>query len=157
MKEALEDILKNKIKYIKKKDDLLKNALVNVQKKERLFEKGLKKIAKMQNLSQNEFSQITFMHGLSRDELEQIAKTRRIKNYEDMTKDDLIMYLLKSKESISELFNDNNNNQISGIRRIRNRLKDILPKKDGKKIKDNLYKIEHQRNISEEEQGKNDE
>ena len=111
----------------------------------------------MQNLSQNEFSQITFMHGLSRDEPEQIAKIRRIKNYEDMTKEDLIISLLKSKESISELFNDNNNNQISDIRRIRNRLKDILPKKDRKEIKDNLYKIEHQRNISEEEQGKNDE
>ena len=111
----------------------------------------------MQNLSQNEFSQITFMHGLSRDELEQIAKIRRIKNYEDMKKEDLIISLLKSKESISELFNDNNNNQISDIRRIRNRLKDILPKKDRKEIKDNLYKIEHQRNISEEEQGKNDE
>ena len=111
----------------------------------------------MQNLSQNEFSQITFMHGLSRDELEQIAKIRRIKDYEDMKKEDLIISLLKSKESISELFNDNNNNQISDIRRIRNRLKDILPKKDRKEIKDNLYKIEHQRNISEEEQGKNDE
>ena len=50
------------------------------------------------------------MRGLSRDELEQIAKIRRIKNYEDMEKEDLIISLLKSKESIAELFNDNNNN-----------------------------------------------
>ena len=56
------------------------------------------------------------------------------------------------KESLSELFNDNNNNEISDIRRILNRLRDILPKKDRKEIKDKLYKIEHQRNISEEEQ-----
>ena len=42
----------------------------------------------MQNLSQNEFNQITEMRGLSRDELEQIAKTRRIKNYEKMTKEE---------------------------------------------------------------------
>ena len=49
----------------------------------------------MQNLSQNEFNQITFMHGLSRDELEQIAKIRRIKDYEDMKKEDLIISLLK--------------------------------------------------------------
>ena len=84
-----------KIKYIKKESDLLKNALVNVQKRKELFEKGLKKIAKMQNLLQNEFNQIMFMHGLSRDELEQIAKIRRIKNYEDMKKEDLIISLLK--------------------------------------------------------------
>ena len=112
----------------------------------------------MQNLSQNEFNQIAVMRGLSRDELEQIAKIRRIKNYEDMKKEDLIVSLLKSKESIAELFNDNNNNlydnEISDIRRILNRLRDILPKKDRKEIKDKLYEIEHKRNILEEEQKK---
>ena len=55
----------------------------------------------MQNLSQNEFIQIAFMRGLSRDELEQIAKIRRIKNYKDKKKADLIISLLKSKESIA--------------------------------------------------------
>ena len=60
---------------------------------------------------------------------------------EDMKKEDLIISLLKSKERISELFNDNNNNRISDIRRIINRLRDILPKKDRKEIKDKLYKI----------------
>ena len=107
IQKILKDIFKNKIKYIKKKNDLLKNALVNVKKRKRLFEKGLKKIAKMQNLSQNEFNQIAEMRGLSRDELEQIAKIRRIKNYEYMKKEDLIISLLKSKENIVELFNDN--------------------------------------------------
>ena len=33
MQEALKDLFKNKIKFIKKKSDILKNALVNVQKK----------------------------------------------------------------------------------------------------------------------------
>ena len=112
----------------------------------------------MQNLSQNEFNQIAVMRDLSRDELEQIAKIRRIKNYEDMKKEDLIISLLKSKESTAELFNDNRlDNEISDIRRIINRLRDILPKKDRKEIKDKLYKIEHQRNISEEERERNDE
>ena len=69
-----------------------------------------------------------------------------------MKKEDLIISLLKSKESIFELFNDNNDNEISDIRRILNRLRDILPKNDRKEIKVKLYKIEHQRNISEEEQ-----
>ena len=69
-----------------------------------------------------------------------------------MKKDDLLISLLKSKQSISELFNENNNNEISDIRRVLNRLRDILPKKDRKEMKDKLYKIEHQINISEEEQ-----
>ena len=150
------DVFKNKIKFIKKKDDLLKNALVNVQKRKRFFEKGLKKIAKMQNLSQNEFNQFPFMRELSPDELEQIAKIRRIKNYEDMKKEDLIISFLKSKENITALFNDNDNNlcdnEISDVRGIRNRLRDILSKKDRKEIKDKLCKIKHQRNVSEEEQ-----
>ena len=98
------------------------------------------------------------MRGLSRDELEQIAKIRRIKIYEDMKKEDLIISLLKSEESTAELFNDNRyDNEISDISRIINRLRDILPKKDWKEIKDKLYEIEHQRNISEEEQERNDE
>ena len=33
----------------------------------------------------------------------------------------------------------------------------MLPKKERKEIKDKLYKIEHQRNISEEESERNDE
>ena len=85
----------------------------------------------MQNLSQNEFNQITEMRDQSRDELERIAKIRRMKNYEEMTKEGLIISLLKSKQSIAELFNNNNNNlhynKISNIRRIINRLRDTLP------------------------------
>ena len=76
------------------------------EKRKRLYEKGLKKIAKMQNLSQNEFNQIAVMRDLLWDELEQIAKIRRIKNYKDMIKEDLIISLSKSKESTAELFNN---------------------------------------------------
>ena len=113
----------------------------------------------MQNLSQNELNQIAEMRDQSRDELERIAKIKRIKNYEEMSKEELIISLLKSKQSIAELFNDNNlyDNEISDIRRIFNRLRDILPKKDRKEIKDKLYEIEHQRNISEAEKEENDE
>ena len=55
-----------------------------------------------------------------------------------MTKEELIISLLKSKQSIAELFNNNNNlydNEISDIRRILSRLRDILHKKDRKEIK----------------------
>ena len=71
-----------------------------------------------------------------------------------MTKKELIISLIKSKQSIAELFNDY---EISDIRRILSRLRDILPKKDRKEIKDKLYEIEHQENLSEAEKEENDE
>ena len=90
------------------------------------------------------------MRGQSQAELEQIAKIRRIKKYKGMTKQELTISLLKSKQSIAELFNNNNNNnnnlydnEISDIRRTLSRLRDILPKKDRKEIRDKLYEIEH--------------
>ena len=105
----------------------------------------------MQNLSQNEFNQIAEMHGQSRHELERVAKIRRIKNYEEMTKEELINSFLKSKQSIPELFNNNlYDNKISDIRRILNRLRDISTRKYRKEIKEKLYAIEHQKNVSEE-------
>ena len=112
----------------------------------------------MQNLLQNEFNQVVKMHAQPLNELKQIAKIRTSKKYEDMKKEDLITSLLKSKQSIAELFNNNlYHNEISDIRRFLSRLRDILPKKDRKEIKDKLYEIEHQRNISEAEKEKNDE
>ena len=64
------------------------------------------------------------MRGQSRDELGRIVKIRKIKNFKEMTKEELIISLLKSKQSIAELFNNNNlcDNKISDIRRILNRL-----------------------------------
>ena len=98
------------------------------------------------------------MRGQSRDELERIATIRRITNYQEMIKEELIISLFKSKQSITELFNNNNNNnnnniydnKISDIRRILIELRDILPKKDRKEIKGKFYEIEHQENLSKE-------
>ena len=53
----------------------------------------------MQNLLQNEFNQIVKMRDLSQEELEQIEKIRRIKNYEDMKKEDLAISLLNQKKA----------------------------------------------------------
>ena len=109
IQNIVKDIFQNKIEQIKKNTNLL-------QKRKRLFEKGLKKIAKLQNLSKNELNQIAEMRGQSRDELERIGKIRRIKNYEEMSKEELIISLLKSKQSIVELFiNDLDDNKISDI------------------------------------------
>ena len=98
------------------------------------------------------------MRGQSRDEPERITKIRRIKNYEEMTNEELIISPLKSKQSIAELFNNNlYDNKISDIRRILNRLRDILPRKYRKEIKEKLYEIEHNENLSEAEKEENDE
>ena len=65
----------------------------------------------------------------------QILSQNELKNYEKMTNEELIISILKSKQSIAKLFKNNNNpydNKISDIRRILSRLRDILPKKDRK-------------------------
>ena len=117
----------------------------------------------MQNLPQNEINQIAEMHDQSRDELDRIVKIRRIKNYEEMSKEELIKSLVKSKQSIAEFFNNNNDNnnlfcnKISDIRRILNRLRDILPKRYRKEIKEKLYEIEHNEDLSEAEKEESDE
>ena len=77
-----------------------------------------------------------------------------------MPKEELKIPLLKSKQSIAEFFNNNNNlydNKISDIRRILNRLRDMLPKKYRTEIKEKLYEIEHKENLSEAEKEENDE
>ena len=102
----------------------------------------------MQNLSQNELNQITEIRSQSWDELERIAKIRTIKNYEEISKEVLIISLLTSKQSIAELcINNLSDNQISDITRILNRLRDILPKRYRKEIKEKLYEIEHKENL----------
>ena len=149
--------MQNKIKQIEKNTNLLRNILAQVKKRSNLFEKGLKKIAKMQNLSQNELNQISEMRDQSRDELEQIAKIRRTKNYEKMSKEELIISLLKPKQGIAELFDNNlDDDKISDIRRILNRLRDILPKRYRKEINRKLYETENNEDLSEAEKEEND-
>ena len=88
----------------------------------------------------------------SRDKLERIEKTRRIKKYEEISKEELIISLLKSKQSIAELFNNNlDDDKINDIRRILNRLRDILTKRYRKEIKKNFYEIENNEDLPEAE------
>ena len=64
----------------------------------------LKRIAKMQNLLQNELKQIKRMKNLLQNELQQIAEMRRIKNYNNMSTEELLIALLKSEKSHAELY-----------------------------------------------------
>ena len=90
--------------------------------------------------------------------IDEIAKVRRIKSYEEMTREKLIISLLKSKQSIFKLFNKNlDDDKISDIKRIFNGLRDKLPKKYRKGMKKKLYEIENKVNLSEAEKEKNDE
>ena len=93
--------------------------------------KKLDEIVKMQNLSQDELEQIARMNNLPKNKLEQIAKKRGIKKYMNMSKEGLIIYLLKSGQSIEELRKSNYNNaEIKGIKEKFNGLRNKFSKKE---------------------------
>ena len=75
-----------------------------------------------------------------------------------MSKEELIIALIKSKRSTAELLNNNlDNEKISDAKKILDRLRDIPPKKYRKENKKKLYEIEHKENLSEQEKEENDE
>ena len=117
--------------------------------RKKLLKIGLEKIAKIQNISKNELNQAKKLQRKSIDELKEIARLRRIKNVEKLTKEELIITLLKSESSVAErnfekLFNNNNNNtnddddayddKIRDIRMILTGLGNIIDINDRKKI-----------------------
>ena len=133
----------------------------NIRKK--LLGIGPEKIAKIENISKNELNQAEKLQRKSIDELKEIARLRRIKNREKLTKEDLIISLLKSESSALENnfmkhFNNNNTNddtyddkirgKISDIRMILSRLGSIITNKDSKNITKELYQIEKKKNLS---------
>ena len=108
-----------------------------------LSQNGLEGIAKMQNLSQNDLKQITKMRNLLQNELKKIAKMRRIKEYKNMSKDGLLIALLKSKQSSAELYKSKSNNtQIEETKKILNELRLGFSKSVIKKIRKELYEKE---------------
>ena len=99
-----------------------------------ISQNGLERIAKMQNLSQNELEQITKMQNLLQNELEQIAKMRRIKNYKNMSREELLIALLKSKQSHAELYKSRSNNaEIEKTKKMFNERKNKIKKSRIKK------------------------
>ena len=133
--------------------------------REKLLKTKLEKIAKIQNISKNELSKAKKLQNKSIDELRRIARLRRIKNYDNLTKEDLIISLLKSESNPVErdymkyfsnsIDDDTYDNKMKGIindiRIILNRLGNIVTKNDRKKIKKELYEIEKKQNLSENE------
>ena len=135
------------------------------RKGEKLSKIGLGKVAKIPNISENEVNQAEKLQRKSIDELKEIARLRRIKNRDKLTKEGLIISLLKSESSDAERnymkhFNNNTNDdtyddkirgKISDIRMILSRLGNTVTNNDRKKIKRELYEIEKKKNLSDKE------
>ena len=79
------------------------------------------------------------------NELEQIAKTRRIKNCKNMSKEGLLIALLKSERTLAELHESNSDNAVIGkTRKNFNKLRDKFSRsKIKKKLEEN--KIENRK------------
>ena len=107
---------------------------------ENLSKYGLNKIIGMQNLSPNDLEQIERMNNFSENKLKQIAMTIHIKNYKDMSKEDLLIALLKSNQSHIELRkSEDNNTEIEETKKIFNELRNNFSKKEVKKIRRKFY------------------
>ena len=112
----------------------------------KLLKIKLEKFAKIRNISKNELNKVKNLQKKSIDELREIARLRKIKNREKLTKEDLIIRLLKSESSNLENnfmkhFNNNTNDdtyddkirgKISDIRMILSRLGNTVTNKDRK-------------------------
>ena len=90
---------------------------------------------------------------------------RRIKNSDNLAKEDLIISLLKSESNLVErnhmkyfsnstsddTYDDKIKGKINDIRIILSRLGNIVTKYDRKKVKKDLYEIEKKQNLSDNE------
>ena len=77
------------------------------------------------------------------NELEQIAKMRRIKDYKNMSKEELLIALLKSEQRRAELYKrKSNNSEIEEARKTFNEIRNKLLKLEIKEIRRNLYEKE---------------
>ena len=80
------------------------------------------------------------MNNFSENKLNQIANTRSIKNYKDMSKKDLLIALLKSIQSHTELRkSERNNTKIEETKKIFNELRNNFLKEEIKKIRRKFY------------------
>ena len=108
-----------------------------------LLQNGLEQITKRQNLSQSELEQITRMLALSHNKLEQIAKMGRIKNYNNMSKEGLLIVLFKLSRRLAELYKSKSDNaKIEETRKSLNVLRDKFSRSKIKEIRKEIHKIE---------------
>ena len=82
------------------------------------------------------------MNNLSLNELNRIAIARNIKNYKDMSRKDLLVALLKSNQSHTELLKiDDSNTEIRETKKLFNNLRNSFSREEIKKnIRKNFIK-----------------
>ena len=114
---------------------------------ELLARSDLYKLAKRQNIFRSEVDEIIRLNNMSLDDLKRIAKLRTIKNYGNLSKEDLIYTILRSEKSLYEnnYLNCIRNNtddkikeKINIIRIELAKLGDIITKEDRDNIKKEL-------------------
>ena len=71
-------------------------------------------LIKSRNLSITELEKIERMNNLSLNALEKMAMSRHIKSHKDMSREDLLIALLKSNHSHTELLKINDSNTETG-------------------------------------------
>ena len=142
----------------------LMNTLIRHDKKRKSYnirrkinKLNLKKIGKKQNITIKELHKLLKLHDKSLDDLKKIAKFWRIKNYDNLSKEDLTYTLLKSgknplEDNYLNYINNDTDDRIKGkinyIRLALIKLGYILTKNDRKKIKEELYVIENRQNLT---------
>ena len=83
------------------------------------------------------------MNNLSLNALEQMAIARHIKNYRDMPREDLLIALLKSNHSHTELLKINDSNtEIGETKKLFNNLRNNFSREEIKKRREKFYKKE---------------
>ena len=110
---------------------------------EKLSKNELNKITKMQNLSLNKLKKIERMNNLSLNELNRIAVARHIKNYKDMLRKDLLIALLKSNPSHTELLKiDDSNTEKGETKKLFHNLRNNFSREELKKHREKFHKKE---------------
>ena len=84
------------------------------------------------------------MNNLLLNALEQMAMARNIKNYKDMSKEDLLIALIRSNESYTDLLKseDNSNTEIGETKKLFNMLRSNFSREEIKKNREKFYKKE---------------
>ena len=124
----------------------------------RKFRKSnLNKLIKKQNVSKNDLRKAKELHNMSIDNLQKIAILRRIKNYDNLSREDLIYTILRSESNLVEsnymkYINNNTDDKIkakiNNIRIILSRLGNIVTKNNRNKIRKELYEIEKKQGLT---------
>ena len=123
---------------------------------------SLSKFIKKQNVSESDLRKARKLQNIL-DDLKKIAKLRRIKNYDDLLKDDLMYTILRSEKNLLEdnytkYININTDDKIkaktNNIRLILARLGNIVTKKDRHKIRKELYEIEKKKRLTKTQKEK---